>query len=284
MSCLPSGSKCEWSDLKHFVAELNLREESDYSRTSCLDLCSDVKQPEVLCTSSVGKKLVIERKAVIWPAEYAEKHRAEHRFFDFICQKFKPVLDATSAYELQISPPDLISDKLLTKHVEKIYAAIFPRLAEVERGIVISELSPLAFRFQKQPSSERSLDEPCAGLAIVTIEKEVPLLDNQGRMEESFCQHLQQLINTASLKFTDYQSVRRILVIQPFSSSLYAAMLDVGADMLDSLNIPSMIEEIWMIFHIENDAWSFTRLLPSESLPPLKLPKIAFDSVLKPHP
>lgn len=282
MSFLPSGSKCEWSDLKHFVAELNSSEGSDYSRTSCLDLCSDVKQTEVLCTTSAGKKLVIERKAVIWPVKYAEKHRAEHRFFELICQRFELVLDAASAYELQISPPDLIPDKLLTEHVEKIYEVIFPRLAEVERGIAISELPPLSFRFQKLHSSERSFDEPSTGLAIVTTEKEVTLVDSQGRMEEFFCQHLQLLINSASKKFVDYSSTRRILVIQPFSSSLYAAMLDVGAGMLDSLNIPPMIEEIWMIFHIENDAWSFTRLLPKEALPPqLKLSKLAADFTFK---
>jgi hypothetical protein len=264
MSCLPSGIKCEWNDLKHFVAELNSREGSDYSRTTCLDLCSSSKQPEVLCTSSAGKQLVIERKAVIWPTEYAEKHRAEHRFFDLICQRIKPVLNAASAYELQISPPDLISDKLLNEHVEKIYTAIFPRLADVERGIVISELSPLSYLFRKQHSSERSFDEPSTGLAIVAIEEEVALIDNKGGIKESFCQHLQALINSASEKFVDYSSIRRILVIQPFSSSLYIAMLDLGTYILDSLSIPPMIEEIWMIFHIENNAWTFTRLLPSE--------------------
>ncbi len=264
MSCLPSGSKCEWNELKYFAEELNSREGSDYSRTSCLDLCSSSKQPEVLCTSSVGKQLVIERKAVIWPTEYAERHRAEHRFFDLICQRLKPVLDATSAYELQISPPDLISDRSLSEHAEKVYAAIFPRLGEVERGIVISELPPLTFRFRKQHFSERSFDESSTGLAIVTTEKEVTLVDNKGSMEESFCQHLQELINSASKKFVDYHSIRRILVIQPFSSSLYIAMLDVGTDILDSLSIPPMIEEIWMIFHIENNAWTFTRLLPNE--------------------
>jgi hypothetical protein len=267
MSCLPSGSKCEWNDLKHFVEELNSREGSDYSRTSCLDLCSISKQPEVLCTSSVGKKLVIERKAVIWPTEYAERHRAEHRFFDLICQRLRPVLDTTSAYELQISPPDLISDRSLSEHAEKVYLAIFSRLNEVVNEAVIFEPPPLSFRFRKQHFSERGFDEPSTGLAIVTTEEEVTLIDNKGRMEESFRLHLQQLVNAASTKFTDYQSVRRILVIQPFSASLYTAMLDFGTNMLDSLKIQPMIEEIWMIFHIENDAWCFTRLLPSESLP-----------------
>lgn len=282
MSCLPSGSKCEWSDLKHFVAELNSSEGSDYSRTSCLDLCSDVKQPEVLCTTSAGKKLVIERKAVIWPAKYAEKHRGEHRFFDLIRQRFEPVLDTASAYELQISSPDLILDKLLNEHVEKIYEAIFPRLAEVERGIIISELPPLSFRFQKQHSSDRSFDEPSTGLAIVTTEKEVMLVDNEGCLDESFCQHLQQLIYAASNKFTDYQSVRRILVIQPFSSSLYFAMFDSRVGLLTPLILPPSIEEVWMIFHIEDNAWSFTRLLPKEALPPqLKLSKLAADFTFK---
>ena len=85
MSCLPPSAKCEWRDLKYFVAHWNAQRHSAFERTACLDLCSQTKQPEVLCTDTqTGSKLVIERKSLLWPQNYAEIHHAEHRFWEFL--------------------------------------------------------------------------------------------------------------------------------------------------------------------------------------------------------
>jgi hypothetical protein len=124
---------------------------------------------------------------------------------------------------------------------------------------------PLSCRLRKQHSSERNFDEPSTGLVIVTTEEAIVLLNGSGQMDEAFRQHLQKLICSAATKFTDHVSSRRIVIIQPISASLYSAVLEFGSDILTLISIPPSIEEVWMSFHIEGNAWCFTRLSPSDA-------------------
>jgi hypothetical protein len=268
MSCLPSASKCEWRDLKHFVDHLNCTESVDFTRTTCLDLCgnSNSKQPEVLCTASNNVTLVIERKSIVWPENYAAKHKAEHRFFQLLIDKLSPLLDANAPYELRLSPLNSTSDKILAQQSDEIKNFVDQRVTKLNAGETLTSQQPLAFSIRKQKSSERDSDDPESGICISMHEAEIKLTDGDGQIESKFIDLLSRLLASAPEKFSNYKQSRRMVLLQPISVGLFESICSHECRLLGEISIPRCIQEIWLAFEYAPAHWEYTQIHPTSAL------------------
>jgi hypothetical protein len=266
MSCLPSSSKCEWRDLKHFVDHLNCVENADFTRTACLDLCSTSKQPEVLCTALSGAKMVIERKSIVWPINYAAKHHAEHRFFEMLNKKLSPLLDAKKPYEFRLSPLSAVSDRLLENHVEVIASLVKTNLNKLNSGGTVTSQLPIAFDIREQTPGERDGDDPQSGICISMQEVDVKLADGDGKIYKEFRELLSRLLASASEKFANCEQSRRIVLLQPISVGLFESIRSHECRPLGKISIPGCIQEIWLAFEYAPAHWEYTQIHPTSAL------------------
>ena len=103
--------KCEWigGALDAFAQYYNEKSATNYTLTKCLDIIAIVgttpKEPEVLLTDkSNSRKMVIERKSVVWPKSYIYRHELEHEFANLIWEGAKGFSDA--GYRLSVEMRD----------------------------------------------------------------------------------------------------------------------------------------------------------------------------------
>lgn len=265
MTCLPPSSKCEWRDLKHFVQHLNSAEGKGFARTNCLDLCSSSKQPEVLCTDADGSTLVIERKSVVWPESYAAHHQGEHRLFSLVSDAISPLLGQEAPYELRIYPLASTTRSALCQYVNEIKAVILENRDLLEGGTTLKSKSARAFCLRKQSDLEREDGEPPNGLCIITTDEPIAITDSSGDVDIGFSECLSRLLASAPAKFKNYGESRRIVLLQPISSTLYLAMNEQASTVLSQTSVPECVNEIWLGFEYADKLWTFTRVFPGNS-------------------
>jgi hypothetical protein len=110
MSCLPQSRGCERPFTDTFVDHLNRVDSTQYMHRAGLDVIErTVPQPEALYVDSQnGRKLVIERKTISWPSEYARRHNNDHT----LAEIFSSELADLTAHDLyEICLPMLIDGK-----------------------------------------------------------------------------------------------------------------------------------------------------------------------------
>src|SRR6267142_2645673 len=102
MGCLPESGGCERQRTDPFVHHLNALAGTDYTHSECLDLLyRNSPQPEALYVDeATGGRLVIERKNLVWPPEYAVGHNNVHFLVDRVIDGLSTLTD-DDAYEIQ---------------------------------------------------------------------------------------------------------------------------------------------------------------------------------------
>src|SRR4051794_40543211 len=105
MGCLPKSGGCERQRTDPFVDHLNWLEGTDYVHTECLDVIyRNSPQPEALYTDKrSGRRMVIERKSLVWPPEYIVGHKNDHFLRDLVIEGLTD-LTGDDAYELNLEP------------------------------------------------------------------------------------------------------------------------------------------------------------------------------------
>lgn len=103
MGCLPESGACERQRTDPFVHHLNWLEGANYVHNVCLDvLHRNSPQPEALyIDEGSDRRLVIERKNLVWPPEYALGHKNDHFVVDLVSDGLKGLI-RDDAYELQL--------------------------------------------------------------------------------------------------------------------------------------------------------------------------------------
>lgn len=257
MSCLPSSTKCEWRDLRFFVNHLNETESDTFERTECLDLCSTSSQPEVLCTNADGATLVIERKAVVWPRGYAERHHAEHRLWDELNSK----LELSEPFELCLGPLAILRDDRIRRVAQDLSAKIGKLASELGPGESRTDAEPIPFSLRREFPGERDSNQSQVGLSISSASSP-PYGFVDGSVPSEFCDEIARLLASAEKKFGSHISSRRILLFQVVSGELQWVLTDDSwRTVLNGLTIPDCVSEIWTAFNIENDHWVFSCLM-----------------------
>jgi hypothetical protein len=174
MSCLPNSGGCEKQATDKLVHYLNEIEGACYEHSECLDRGDrQTKQPECLYIDARNniRRLVVERKSLMWPKNYAYEHSKFHDLANAITNDLAS-LDFQDAYVLWIPALTSVNKRELPRIARKVAGDIRSRQASLKRGQVLQinvhiERGVLSFKFGIRPEYERSDSDPQKGLYLL---------------------------------------------------------------------------------------------------------------------
>jgi len=268
MSCIPSSSKCEWSEIRHFVDHYNVVSGSAYKRKACLDVeTRNCAQPELLCRDEITRKeIVIERKLLTWPANYVEQHKNEHDFFKTISASLGAQLGA-HPFTLEMCPPrNMRRRKEREVLSSKLANVITGCLTSIRPGDTFSSTIPFPWSLQMEYLGEREDDEPTCGLKIVTHEAMPEELKDSSRLPPQLLENLSKHYSSCDKKFNNFGQATKILMLQLLPVSLVSGLDDIWWQQVFSLRPPSsIIDEVWIAVDYGNEVWCCNKVYERSS-------------------
>lgn len=240
--CLPPSGKCEWSNLRKFAEQFNDAFSTKYRLSKCLDISDSSKpQPEVLLESVGDKCMVIERKAIVWPRNYLKYHRSEHDFSDSFTPQVSPLFQ-DDTYLLEISTKHLRGNKAYLQDLAKqIAKMVIAQQAQImETGATYSS-RPIRWRFRQVQEHERDSDTPEKGVGIAWLSENKN--DEAEKAQQGISVIIDDFLNEASLKFTDYPDCLRILVLEAYGDLNEDNVVEQS---VQKAVLPQNVDQIWL--------------------------------------
>jgi hypothetical protein len=268
MACMPQSGGCERRRTEPFVEHLNELERSCYRHERCLDMePSGRPQPEASYVDAATRKsLVIERKCLMWPLDYAERHHNDHLVADWITEQVGDGLRG-APYELEL--PELIQGprEELRSFAASVSRDALARFALLEPGPAIEgACGPRGWRLRRQPESERDPDQPATGL-IFCWWSPIDYPDSESRHEarEGLVHSLERHFAACVRKFAGYEEARRVLVLEVVGN--FDPVDEDWRVMLKQVPPPKEIDEIWSSQHFagSEEPWLFEKIFPTDA-------------------
>lgn len=218
MACFPESGGCEHGRLVPFIAHLSEAENTQWKHSVCLDIEDrNEPQPEVLYENTSGLRLVVEKKSVMWPLDYAKGHAADHYLADKVQEKLGPILGTKPAM-LTVPSGACLNRKDIDQFATELSYSVKHHFEALEGEKELNRRDgriPFVFRFQHP--RERDYDDPPEGLGIsFTIKRTYALFDSSN-IPTSLIEHIQKHVRSAVKKFATYSEDRRILLLQTFA-------------------------------------------------------------------
>ena len=265
MGCLPDSGKCERARAQPFIDHINATENKSYIHVSCLDIqIRDRPQPEVLYRNSQDESdIVVERKNVMWPLNYAELHSAEHHFFDFINERVHELTEG-GPFALALPPTPTIDREILRAYATKISSEIESMIHRIEPGQgFVGQFNGHRFKFWHQWESEREDGEPDKGLMIEVLQRPDAAIRDPRKLPPELLAEINRIIENCVDKFQEYPHARRVLLVEPHGQLRYLGE-PWWTDLLSALPPPTELDEIWVGHHEFlpgiGDDWMFEKV------------------------
>ncbi len=249
--CFRDG-KCEWLDggLRGFVAQFNEAFGKDYDLSKCPDIYDRTrKQPEVLLESKSlnYQPVVIERKKVVYPDKYYEKHRLSHDFFACFRALYEKELEPhlhKGMYELRIGEDALGSytKRKLPVLSKSIIEHISNNLKTFLINDRISSNAPISWCFRQIPPEPDALYDSGLEIWTTTQFSASALAEAEKGIKSQLIRHLPAI----DQKFQEYAQCLKILVLEICGDAFSIPSLDEIVEMVNSADIPSSIDQIWL--------------------------------------
>jgi hypothetical protein len=249
MSCIPQSGGCERPFTDTFVSHLNRLQGAQYMHRACLDAIErTTPQPEALYVDAESTlQLVVERKSISWPANYAYWHSNDHAVGDIF---FRELRDLTSddLYELRL--PMLMEGKSAaltalaqqaTEQIRTNWSAIATG-SELEGGVS----DKWWWHIRRLPDWDRDEDAPSNGLTI-RLEEQGSSFDDfldPGELPGELSSSIEKIYVNCSGKFRPYLECRRILLLDPHGD-LQRESTGWWQSVWANLPPPPQIGEIW---------------------------------------
>jgi len=242
---------CEWRDgLEDFVAHYNHENRTSYTRTECLDIprtgAQTDKAPEVLLTDSgTSRQMVVERKSVVWPKFFLQRHGHGHMFSNLIFHQTHGSFQG-SHYELTVSTDEL--DHLNKSALKKIATEIGSVLMGIDQSsIPFRRSDPIHWGFRKTDADEYANRK---GITVVwqqaqkafTLESFIESFNPNAAIVGTVAAMEQELAEAAA-KFTRYGSARKLVLLYFYGDQLGEEDIP---PLLDRIALQQIIDEIWM--------------------------------------
>ena len=258
-TCLTPGGSCEWFHLKDFVASFNAIHGTSYYRSKCIDAygpgnkqpAKALKRPEVMIEAEGEPRVVIERKAVVWPSDFQRDHSKEH----YLPSRVGRLLGGEfndSGYELAFHAEDLKGKKL--SQVEKLALQISQIInsninkAKSVRGI--DSRRPVKWTFRRLAQFEMDEPNPATGIrSSVTVSSSGQGFHENPQYRETtlagFAQRFDRETNRADQKIYDYDDCQRLVVVQFFGESECVTDEDI-LEIIKASRLPEQIDQVWL--------------------------------------
>jgi len=263
MTCLPEPGGCERSRTDAFVAYLNQLEGSRFTLRASLDrLHRNSPQPEALYSDSGnGAELVIECKSVVWPRDYAARHRNDHIIADALTKELRKLADALPlSIDLELAPR-MSRDELLA-FAREVSDAVRSGINSVLAGRAIGSRKggrPWTC-FLDPEDRDPDFDDPATGLIVRWTQPGIVSPEN---LPGKLACEIQRLFHATVAKFCSYPKARGILLLDPYGSIRYTGDW-WWARALKTVPVPAEIAEVWLArFDWVTDfeeGWMFERL------------------------
>ncbi len=268
MPCLPRSGGCEKPFTDAFAEYLNRTEGTRYVHRECLDVADRQNpQPEALYIDSERSlQLVVERKSISWPVDYAHRHSNDHFVSEVFNEEMKD-FPLDDLYELRLpmliegTRPELRSFVLaaaqkIRQHWPKVVAGRVLRKRVSEKWW---------WTFRKVPSWDREDEAPRIGWQFNFVGQASNWFDNldPSNPPADLASALQKIYSSCTKKFALHTHARRVLLVDPYED-LRHQPADWWHDLLSATPPPTEIEEIWSGIFDWNDegaqGWIFERL------------------------
>jgi hypothetical protein len=259
MGCLLKSGGCERGATEALVQHLNRLQKTNYVYRSCLDIVHrETPQPETLYVdANVEESLVVERKSIAWPDNYAEGHAHDH----FVADEISNELASVEFHELYcLRLPWLIDgnkselrafSRQVAAQIRKHYSSLKPG-----RPIGSRQVPGRAWAFYVQPEEERDEDGPAKGIRYTWLYKgeAEALMPPEGPPPE-LKRALSAIYSSCVRKFSGYLDSRRILLLHPYGDLSYM-WGSWWQGIFGKFPPPAPIDEIWEgSFDEEADGW-----------------------------
>jgi hypothetical protein len=267
MGCMPQSGGCERPFTDAFVQHYNETFGTDYIHKLCLDrLDSTKKQPEALYEGSDShRQLVVERKSIAWPPDYARRHHNDHWVGDLFRRELGNLL-GDALYELHLPALLTGTEAEIRPWVVMAVSKLKERWQEIQAGDVLgsAEGSSIRWWFRRIPELDREHGEPVTGLKVSSA-RTPEYLDSHDPPAELGTMLL-RIYDACVLKFADYGTTTRILVVDPLQDLRYNDA-QWWADVFERYPPPPEIDQIWSgVFDwVDDDSrgWTFELLRSS---------------------
>jgi hypothetical protein len=257
------------------VNHLNDAEGSHFVHRACLDIADRQNpQPEALYVDSEHSiQLVIERKSISSPADFAHRHSNDHFVSDLFEEGLKG-LPFDGLYE--VSLPMLISgtQTQLRAFVQAAIQSIRTHWPIAEGMVLSSRPGRRWWSYRRIPEWNKLDEAPSKGLQFTWSEPPTSQPDyiDAANLPQHVTSALEIIYSSCVTKFATYSDARRILVLDPHGNLRHQGM-EWWRDALSFLPPPPEIDEIWLgMFDwvAENsEGWIFERLHgPEDGHPP----------------
>src|ERR1700733_4814995 len=237
--------KCEWlgGGLDAFVRHYNEQFWTACALTKCLDVVkisgTTPKAPEVLLTDSgTGKQMVIERKSVVWPPNYIQRHRLGHDFAELIRTKTHGLFrDGAYTLNLNSRECDVLSSKVILEAGREI-GDIVSHLKAAD--LPVRSAKPIKWSFRKASPGEEEEERP----GITVIHEHWMTLEDTDDADARAGTSLQMKtqLEAASAKFEGYSQCQKLVLLDFYGTDLWEDDIPV---LLAGITIPGVIDEVW---------------------------------------
>ena len=257
-SCFPSGTKCEWADLRSFVVEcLATSPEKTFTRIVCLDVVNrNEKEPELLLEApGETRSIVIERKSIVWPPKYLSDHRNEHQLWycvqDLIIDQFSDSVYQLTVWEESLVGRNAREVRKLSEQIAHVIQTNTPG-AKSERGI--GSQKPIPWRFRPLSRYEKDETVPDIGIGILVRGESIGMMsekpsDIDQRIQElkaGYAKSFEKAAQDAAEKFEKYADCLKILLVQFFGNNSLLLEDEDITETIESADLPDLIDQVWL--------------------------------------
>jgi hypothetical protein len=254
--------------LAPFVEHYNAVKGTQFLFAARLDRTGPEAQPEAeYRDATTGSKLVIERKSIIYPRDFAQLHQTLHELSGTLDRPLADILDASRAYRLIFNK--VRGNRTEMKSLAEIICErITADLALIHQGYEITDPTPgREWIFYEEREFDRDYFEPGTGV-IYEFKGERRVLDLDSEAPGDLLQDLSKHLQSASRKFAPHPDATRLLALDTFGA--LQIMTDFNWDvLLRNVTIPENIDEIWLTKHAMitdmECGWVFQRLKPERN-------------------
>jgi hypothetical protein len=263
MGCLPESGGCERHRTDPFVAYLNKLEGAEFIHQACLDvLYRSSPQPEALYSDcSTGAEIVIERKTVVWPQDYAVHHQNDHLIADSLSEKLRDLAHG-QPLTVHLDQAPRMRRTELSSFAHEVAESIRASMTSILEGNVIgSNLDGGRWSCCLDPEQRAAADEPATGLIIRwTYPDETP---NTEQLPAELVDKVRGVFASTVIKFRNYAHARGILLLDPHGSIRYTGEW-WWSGVFAVAPVPSSIADVWLAQYNwvteHEQGWIFERI------------------------